>query len=54
MEIHKKRCKVKAEQALYKVAKLMLWCTSSLLMIHLLGHVEGPSRHHDWNLPDII
>ena len=28
MEIHKKRCKVKAEQALYKVAKLMLWCTS--------------------------
>jgi len=29
MEIHKKRCKVKAEQALYKVAKLMLWCTST-------------------------
>jgi DNA adenine methylase len=28
MEIHKKRCKVKAEQALYQVAKLMLWCTS--------------------------
>jgi hypothetical protein len=31
MEIHKKRCKVKAEQALYKAAKLMLWCTSTIL-----------------------
>jgi len=30
MEIYKKRCKVKAEQALYKVAKLMLWCTRPL------------------------
>jgi hypothetical protein len=28
MEIHKKRCKVKAEQALYQVAKLMLWSSS--------------------------
>jgi hypothetical protein len=35
MEIHKKRCKVKAEQALYQVAKLMLWCTSSKIRIIL-------------------
>ncbi|MHB8118598.1 MAG: hypothetical protein ACYDHX_07735, partial [Methanothrix sp.] len=35
MEIHKKRCKVKAEQALYQVAKLMLRCTSSSLLFRL-------------------